>query len=144
VNESVKSFLSTVAVPPVVNVIRMGQATECRISVQGDNKSFPVWVTVTYAPPRHGCGWEQDALWGRTNDADLFAGSHGPSFNEAKVEPQELIDAIVTFLEREFAGCNRVEVTLIATNGASGVNLPIMVGDSVQGTLHEKPQLMGI
>jgi hypothetical protein len=144
VNESVKNFLSSVAVPPVVNVVRMGNATDCRISVQGDNKSFPISISVCWAPARHGCGWGQDALWGRTNDADLFAGSHGPSFNEAKIEPQELIDSMVAFLERELAGCNRVEVTLIATNSYSGANLPIMVGNSDTATLNEKPQLMGM
>jgi hypothetical protein len=142
VNESIKSFLSTVAIPPVVNVIRLGQATDARIMVQGDNKSFPIWISVAWAPARHGCGWSQDALWARTNDIDLSIGS-GPSFNEAKIEPQELIDSIVAFLERELAGCNRVEVTLIA-NKHTGEALPIMVGDSDSAALREKPELPSV
>jgi hypothetical protein len=141
--DRISGFARTVVTQGVETVLR-GSARDARLVFHGSGPKFPICITVELCPPRHGCGWEQDAYWAHTNDADLFAGSHGPSLSVARNDPKQLIEEVCRFLDSELSGQSRVEARIVYGQYQGQSFLPIYEGDSDTGRLRDMPEFNGM
>jgi hypothetical protein len=131
-------------VTQAVETVGRGDAHDSRLCFSAPGMQFPVWITTEICPPRHGCGFEQDSYWSHTNDADLFAASHGASFSEARNNWRELPDLICAYIERELAGAEKIEAKLIFFPHPGQGYLPMLEGDSDSNYLRDIPEFNGI
>jgi len=127
-------FIRYIVVPNLVTAVGAQGARECRLIVSAHGKHVPC-VSVEWAPDRHGCGFQQPALWARTNDADRFAGTQGPSLNIARPDFDDLCDDIAHFLTERLDGVENFEVTLLPSGWDGPSDLPTLRGDSRTGEL---------
>ena len=142
-NERVAQFVRKVVTQAIETVGRR-DAHDSRLCVTAPGMQFPIWITTEICPPRHGCGFEQDSYWSHTNDADLFAGSHGLSLSEAKNDWRELVDPVCAFVERELGGAAKIEAKLIYFPHRGQGFLPMLEGDSDGNYLRDVPEFNGI
>jgi hypothetical protein len=144
-SHSVEQFIRNVAVPPVVRVVLMGNALDCRICVTADKgHDWPTWVTVQTSQVDDGSGNKVDGLFASTNDMDFMVG-YPPSYYDSKPleRAEEMIESIVRFLTDKLnaAGATRCEVRLLPTQKSGGMRLPNMEGNSDSGLLKEQVEL---
>jgi hypothetical protein len=147
-SNSVEQFIRNTAVPPVVRVVLLGNAIDCRICVTADQgRDWPTWVTVQTCKVDDGSGNKVDGLHASTNDMDFMVG-YPPSFYDSKTleRADEMIESIVRFLcdKLAAAGATRCEVRLLPTPVSGGKHMPNLEGNSDSGTLTEQVEHISI
>jgi hypothetical protein len=108
-NEQVSSFLRE-ALNRAVGPVGSFKAASSQLRIKDVSTGKQMWIVTQYVGGRHGCGSEQDGFWAHSNDLDLFAGSRGYTIEVVKRTTEELIEATLAGLAKQFADTAQVQV----------------------------------
>jgi len=142
-NEHMREFIRETVTRAVDGFLK-GYSKSVTVRVDRPDRSCQFCVVIEHAPPRHGCGWEQPALWAHTNEAGIFKSSSRPGLNVARIDKDDLTRAISSFIFELVDGQERIKVQIIPLPLEGGPWVPSHAGDSRSGEFWEVPDYNGM